>query len=568
MIGSAANSGQAMLASLRGGVSPKAAGDVATAAFDAVVAGLGAAPGKGHPAKDAAEGEIMSPSPPASPAIPAMMPLAEGAVDPVATAAVMQELVAPSPAALAAPAAATSVPSAPVLTPVPAVDLPAGAPALSSTEPTDGAPDIVVAGPIPALPPEKPVSPSTQPSVTGGMAPSLIADQSAEPEQGTADADNAHIGGSADGGEDDGAERPGTDPAPAIAPAIIPASWLAPLVRIAQHKTTDSASADPPPQVPNGAIAAPATMPVATSPAVPPLVAMPALPDPAGAAEPSPSAPSFVVRDLFAVSADALPNVATAPVETSDGGADPIMVATPLPARFTPLATSSTPIFTPLAAMADGAPAAVVASGDSVVRGDDPVPVPAAAPADRVADISAPLAPAPLPTAQAGSTQPAAATIAGADVAQLVAGHQLDLARDSAWLDQLARDIVAAGAQDTKLSFKLNPEHLGSLHVEVMRGDDGASVRLTTDNEGARAALADAQGRLVAEARAHGMKIAETHVDLSQQGGGQGQRGWGDGQSGQSHPHAQPARVNEPVTMIALDDEPADTRGGPRERYA
>lgn len=568
MIGSAANSGQAMLASLRGGASPKTAGDAAIG-FDAVVAGLGAAPGKGHSGTDAAQGEILS-SPTSSPAVAAIVAVEEVAVDPVAAAAVIQELVVPSATVLETPpAAATSVPSAPVVTPIsqpaPAVELPVGAPALAAAEPTGDAPDIVVAGPIPALPPEKPVAPSTPSSVTGGMVASPFTDRSAEPEPGIADADNAHVGGT-DGGEDDGAERPSADSAPALAPAVVPAPWLPSLVRVAPQHGAAGASADSPPRVPNEAIATP--VPVATAPAVLPPMAMPAIPDPAGALEPSQPAPAFVVRDLFAASADALPNAAVAPVEISDGGTDPIMVVTPLPARFTPLVTSSTPIFTPLAAMADGVPAAVVASGDGVVRGDDAVPVPAAAPADRVADISAPLAPAPLPTAQAGSAQLAAISIAGADVAQQVAGHQLDLARDSAWLDQLARDIVAAGAQDTKLSFKLNPEHLGSLHVEVLRGDDGASVRLTTENESARAALADAQGRLVAEARAHGMKIAETHVDLSQQGNGQGQRNWADGQSGQPNPQPQPARVNAPVTMTALDEETAHARTGPRERYA
>jgi hypothetical protein len=43
-------------------------------------------------------------------------------------------------------------------------------------------------------------------------------------------------------------------------------------------------------------------------------------------------------------------------------------------------------------------------------------------------------------------------------------------------------------------------------------------VRLTVETEAARQILADAQSRLTAEARAQGVRIAETHVDLSGSG--------------------------------------------------
>lgn len=101
--------------------------------------------------------------------------------------------------------------------------------------------------------------------------------------------------------------------------------------------------------------------------------------------------------------------------------------------------------------------------------------------------------------------------------------HHLDLARDTQWLDTLARDIARAAQSDTQLRFQLNPEHLGSLKVEVLNGVNGTSVKLTADTEAARAILADAQPRLVAEARAQGLRISEAQVNLSGQGGG-GQR--------------------------------------------
>jgi flagellar hook-length control protein FliK len=159
-------------------------------------------------------------------------------------------------------------------------------------------------------------------------------------------------------------------------------------------------------------------------------------------------------------------------------------------------------------------------------------------------------------------------------MAQVAMGHHLDLARDSVWLDQLARDIVATAAGDSQLRFKLNPEHLGSLHVELLRHDDGAAVRMTTESEAARAVLADAQGRLVAEARAHGMRITETSVDLNRGGNGGGdgdQRGWGDAQSGQSgQPNPQPRQrnVNASVTMSAVNGDRIEARPARRDLYA
>ena len=92
--------------------------------------------------------------------------------------------------------------------------------------------------------------------------------------------------------------------------------------------------------------------------------------------------------------------------------------------------------------------------------------------------------------------------------------QHLDLAHEGEWLDRLARDIARSSGTEGSLRFRLNPEHLGSLHVELNQGSAGASLRLTAETEAARAIIADAQPRLVAEARAQGVRLAETHVDL------------------------------------------------------
>lgn len=121
---------------------------------------------------------------------------------------------------------------------------------------------------------------------------------------------------------------------------------------------------------------------------------------------------------------------------------------------------------------------------------------------------------------QAAST--ASALAPAADIGGQLIEHHLDLAHEGRWLDQLAKDIARAGSADGQLRFRLDPENLGRLNVELRNGDTGTSIRLVADTEAARALLADAQPRLIAEARAQGVRIAETHVDLGSGGFGQG----------------------------------------------
>jgi flagellar hook-length control protein FliK len=144
---------------------------------------------------------------------------------------------------------------------------------------------------------------------------------------------------------------------------------------------------------------------------------------------------------------------------------------------------------------------------------------------------------------------------------ELLVEHQLDLAHEGEWLDQLARDIAqTAGGDKTPLRFRLNPETLGSLRVEITQDRNGTAVRLTADSEAARAIIADAQPRLIAEARAQGIRISETHVDLGSQS-----------QSGD--PRRQNAVLEEaPLrTARSLQEEPqgdGNPTPGRSERYA
>jgi len=106
------------------------------------------------------------------------------------------------------------------------------------------------------------------------------------------------------------------------------------------------------------------------------------------------------------------------------------------------------------------------------------------------------------------------ATAAGLDD---VLTRQIDIERDSQWLDRLARDITQAAGQQGPLKFQLNPHNLGTLAIEIANDAGGTAIRFTADNDEARAIIADAQPRLIAEVRAQGLRVAETHVDVNQQ---------------------------------------------------
>ncbi|MFN3944675.1 MAG: flagellar hook-length control protein FliK [Allosphingosinicella sp.] len=119
--------------------------------------------------------------------------------------------------------------------------------------------------------------------------------------------------------------------------------------------------------------------------------------------------------------------------------------------------------------------------------------------------------PAQLQVAPAAEAQPS--------LAERLMETKLDLAKGGEWLDRLARDIARSAANDGMMRFRLNPERLGTLQVELTQGPNGTAIRLTAETEAARAIIAEAQPRLVAEARAQGVRIAETHVDLGSGGG-------------------------------------------------
>jgi flagellar hook-length control protein FliK len=121
-----------------------------------------------------------------------------------------------------------------------------------------------------------------------------------------------------------------------------------------------------------------------------------------------------------------------------------------------------------------------------------------------------------LPSAPVAAAQTAPAPNVGAAIAAQV----LDLAKSGEWINELARDIARTASSDGTMRFRLAPETLGELRVEIMPGERGALVKLHVTSEAAQQALAEASAKLVQEARAQGVRIAEAEVSLS---GGQSQ---------------------------------------------
>lgn len=296
-----------------------------------------------------------------------------------------------------------------------------------------------------------------------------------------------------------------------------------------------------------------------------PVLAPVTTPAPSLAATPAAKSPSP------AHSVEVPPSVVDVPIEGA---------ASTLPATATPVVV---PKATTLVAQAPAAavPLPVAPTVRTAVRTPE-LPAPAAS--ARADDAPAALPPLPaatppvplslvLPTV-APTIDPATPTAASVETdlapAEVVVERQLDLARDGEWLDQLARDIARTASADAPLRFRLNPEHLGSLHVEVTQGAAGASVRLTADTEAARTIIADARPQLVAEARAQGVRIVETHVDLGSNGGS---GGGANGQSGTGQGQRDARATNGQTYLTSWKPESSEETSTPprrsrSERYA
>ena len=157
--------------------------------------------------------------------------------------------------------------------------------------------------------------------------------------------------------------------------------------------------------------------------------------------------------------------------------------------------------------------------------------------------IAAPLAPS---TPQAAAIS--APAVATTDPIRFVVERQLDLARDTRWLDELARDIVSVGERSDRLSFRLMPAQLGRLDVDLSTSDSGLSVRIATTSDAAAQIVTAAQPRLIDELKGQGVRIVGTEVSS---GGTQSQ---GQGQQHQQHHSAEHMIEYARRAFGAIDD--------------
>ncbi len=130
--------------------------------------------------------------------------------------------------------------------------------------------------------------------------------------------------------------------------------------------------------------------------------------------------------------------------------------------------------------------------------------------------------------------------------------HQLDLARDLAWIGNLAQEIIAASDDGESLRFRLLPQSLGQLDVQLARSSEGLKVEMTATAERAAQIIAAEQPRLIEELRQSGVKMAGVDLSTSQH-------------NGSRHPHPPPRNA---APFAAAQPQSTQARNRPDGRFA
>lgn len=145
-----------------------------------------------------------------------------------------------------------------------------------------------------------------------------------------------------------------------------------------------------------------------------------------------------------------------------------------------------------------------------------------------------------------------------------VATRTLDLSNDDVWIEQLARDIVAAKSDGGDISFRLMPRHLGRLDVAMRVEEGGVALKLDTQHETTAKIVTAAQSRLVDDLRQQGVRVAGAEVTCTPGETGRHSQ-QGQAQQGQGRASATPdtAHLIETAAEAEPREEarPADRRG-------
>ena len=162
------------------------------------------------------------------------------------------------------------------------------------------------------------------------------------------------------------------------------------------------------------------------------------------------------------------------------------------------------------------------------------------------------------PAAQMASATPqfVAAAPTASDIGAMLGQQVIDMGADGQWIDGLAREIAALGKGEGQGSFRLSPEHLGPMRVDIRTGDQGANVTLTVETKAAEAMLVQDRHLLKADAQLSALRIGDVTVERvaqvaevarSDSATGQGTSGQqgGQGQSAQNAALAQGHSQNQ-----------------------
>ncbi|MGK2910466.1 MAG: flagellar hook-length control protein FliK [Sphingobium sp.] len=114
------------------------------------------------------------------------------------------------------------------------------------------------------------------------------------------------------------------------------------------------------------------------------------------------------------------------------------------------------------------------------------------------------------------SVSPQAPSMPSGPVADLSAslGQQvIDMGSGGQWIEGLAHEIAALSKGEGHGSFRLSPEHLGPMRVDIRPGDQGASVTLTVETKAAESMLMQDRNILKADAQLAAVKIGDVTVE-------------------------------------------------------
>lgn len=198
------------------------------------------------------------------------------------------------------------------------------------------------------------------------------------------------------------------------------------------------------------------------------------------------------------------------------------------------------------------------------------------APAIQAASVQQMVQPAPQPVMQI--IQP----IVQPDLAASLDRQVIDMTLAGQWIGRMAEEIVQIASDTGRSSFRLSPQALGAMQVDIFRTDKGADVRLIVQTEAAEAALQDGRHRLESDARLQGARINDVTIvrapeqqDASRsqsstsQHNGQnaGQQGLASGQ-GQGNNNGAQAFRKPAVIDTGRNHAEQSEPGAPRARYA